>query len=80
MDTDELIAMANMFVSTCTKQEEKYTTFRATRGWRWCDLEAAYDLVRGLPNYWELIEAYRKEHVCSRCGFPKDAHAVRCQR
>lgn len=80
MDLNELIAMADMYSSSCTRQEEKYESFQGMHGytWRWADCVAAYDLIRELPDYWDLVEAWRREHKCRSCGFPKDAHAGRC--
>lgn len=79
-DLAELIAMADMYASTCTRQEEKYKGFAGKHGytWRWEDCIAAYDLIRALPDYWERVEAWRKEHKCRLCGFPKEAHAYGC--
>lgn len=78
-DLQELLAMADMFASSCTRQYEKYQDFqRHGYTWRWEDCEAAFGLVRELPDYWPLVEAWRKEHKCRSCGFPKDVHAVRC--
>lgn len=79
-DLQQLLAMADMFASTCSRQQEKYQAFQLQGyTWRWEDCEAAYDLVRELPDYWSLVEAWRREHVCRACRFPKDAHAVRCK-
>lgn len=77
---DDFLAMADMYASTCTQQEEKYADFQR-RGytWRWEDCRAAFDLVRELPNYWELVENWRRVNKCRACGFPKDAHAARCK-
>jgi hypothetical protein len=77
---DELIAMADMYASSCTRQQEKYEGFQH-KGytWRWEDCEAAYDLIREVPNHWELVEAWREANKCQLCGFPLDAHAWSCR-
>ncbi len=76
---DDLIAMADMYASSCTRQQEKYQSFqRKGYTWRWDDCEAAYDLIRELPGYYELVEEWRKVNKCDVCGFPKDAHGIRC--
>lgn len=80
-DLQELIAMADMYASSCTRQEEKYASFQQYGyAWRWEDCEAAYDLVRALPDYWTLVEAWQKQYKCRMCGFPQDAHAWTCKQ
>lgn len=77
---EELIAMADMYASSCTRQQEKYTSFqRLGYTWRWEDCEAAFALIRELPDYWDRLEAWRKQHKCRSCGFPNDAHAWMCK-
>lgn len=45
MDEQELIDMADMYASTCTRQEEKFTTWqRWGCPWRWLDCDAAFSL------------------------------------
>jgi hypothetical protein len=79
-EIDQLIAMADMYASSCTRQQEKYESFQR-RGytWRWEDCEAAYDLIRELPDYWTLVEDWRFFNKCHSCGFPINAHSVHCR-
>jgi hypothetical protein len=79
-DLQELLAQADMYASTCTGQEEKYQDWlRRGYTWRWEDCVAAFQLVREMPNWWELVEAWRKEHKCRSCGFPIEHHAFSCR-
>lgn len=79
-DLSELIAMADMFASTCTRQEEKYQSM-LQRGytWRWEDCKAAYELIRERADWYALMEAWRAQHKCRACGFPKEHHAFSCR-
>lgn len=58
MTDQELFAMAYMFASVCTRQEEKFSFYKnwTPCPWRWCDCEAAYELIRG--RYFNLADAY----------------------
>lgn len=57
----ELIHMADVYANKCTRQYEKFDHYkRSGIPWSWEDCEAAYELVRELPNYWGLMTAYRR--------------------
>lgn len=61
MATAELIELADMYVSKCTRQEEKFMDFqRRGCAWRWEDCEAAYDLLRERADGWNLWDAWRR--------------------
>lgn len=80
MELDELIGMAHMWAITCSRQYEKYIGFQY-KGytWAWEDCEAAYWLIIELPNWFELVDKWQKEHICRDCGFPIEHHAYRCK-
>lgn len=81
MNLEELVAMADMYASTCTRQEEKYQDIkRHGYTWEWVDCIAAYDLIRELPNYWQLVQQWRKLNVCDLCSFPNTFHSVHCSK
>lgn len=80
MDYDELIAMADMYASTCTGQEEKYQHWLGVGyTWRWADCIAAFELIRGLSNWWELVERWQKANKCQSCGHPNPHHSCACR-
>jgi len=57
----ELLEMADMYVSKCTRQEEKFDYYKRNGiPWIWDDCIAAYRLVRELPNNEELYYEWRK--------------------
>jgi hypothetical protein len=82
-DIQELLAMADMYASTCTRQEEKYQDWlRRGYTWRWEDCEAALNLLKeqfGTIEYSRMARAWREEHKCRACGFPKEHHAFSCR-
>lgn len=80
MELDEFIAMADMYASTCTGQYEKYMDFQL-KGytWAWKDCEAAFQLIKELPDWWEIVKAWQRIHKCRDCGFPIEHHAYRCK-
>lgn len=65
----ELVDMADMYANTCTRQEEKFTSWiRWGCPWRWEDCEAAYDLIREQGSVIEALtrctrRALRVEHM-----------------
>ncbi len=59
--TLELVEMADMYASKCTRQEEKFSYYQRNGiKWRWEDCIAAYDLIRELPNYWDIVQDWRR--------------------
>jgi hypothetical protein len=60
-DLLELVEMADMYTSKCTRQEEKFDYYRRNGiAWSWQDCEAAWQLLRELPYSWALHDAWRK--------------------
>jgi hypothetical protein len=60
-DLLELVEMADIYTSKCTRQEEKFEYYRRNGiAWSWQDCEAAWQLLCELPNSWALHDAWRR--------------------
>jgi hypothetical protein len=60
-DLLELVEMADMYMSKCTRQEEKFDYYRRNGiAWRWEDCEVAWQLLSELPYSWALHDAWRR--------------------
>lgn len=83
----ELIDMADMYASSCTRQEEKFTTWqRWGCPWRWSDCDAAFSLCMERTDRAGLVDRTlrrrtKTEHgllfpiLCAAYGWtPTDAY------